>query len=108
MALSVATQELIWLRRLFTDVGVDMISPTQVIFEDNQGAIDLSKNPKHHNRTKHIDVSHHFVRERVASKEVEARYCPTEHNMADIMTKGLSRGLFEKFRDGLGVKKFIV
>ena len=104
VALSIATQEVIWLRRLFTDLGVDVGAPTCVtmIFEDNQGAIELSKNPKH-NRTKHIDVSYHFVRERVASKEVDVRYCPTEYNVADIMTKGLSKHVYEKFRNCLGV-----
>jgi transposase InsO family protein len=105
VALSMATQEAIWLRRLFTDLKVDVTEPTSVtmIFEDNQGAIDLSKNPKHHNRTKHIDVSFHFVRERVASKEVDVQYLATEHNVADVMTKGLPRVSFEKFRAGMGV-----
>ena len=74
-----------------------------MIFEDNQGAIDLSKNPKHQNRTKYIDVSFHFVRERVASKEVDVQYLATEHNVADVMTKGLPRVSFEKFRAGMGV-----
>jgi hypothetical protein len=102
VALSLATQEVVWLRRLLTDLGVDVSSPTMIL-EDNQGAIDLSKNPKHHNRTKHIDVSYHFTRERMAMKEVDVGYIPTGDNVADIMTKGLGRGLYEKFRKLLGV-----
>ncbi len=104
VALSIAAQEVIWLRRLFTDMGVVMNSATK-LYEDNQGAIDLSKNPKHHNRTKHIDVSYHFTRERIASKEIDVGYVPTTENLADIMTKALPRGGFEKFRDTLGVCK---
>ena len=104
VALSIATQEAIWLRRLFADIGVVMKSATK-LYEDNQGAIDLSKNPKHHNRTKHIDVSYHFTRERIASKEIDVGYVPTTENLADIMTKALSRGPYEKFRDALGVVK---
>ena len=102
MALSGATQEVIWLRRLFSGLGLDDKVPTK-IYEDNQGAIDISKNPKHHDRTKHIDVCHHFVRERVVSNEVSVLYCHTDEMTADIMTKGLGTVKFRKFRDGLGV-----
>ena len=69
MSLSLATQEAFWLRRLINDLGNRMISPT-LIYEDNQGATQLSRNPRFDNRTKHIDVSYHFVRERVTSKEI--------------------------------------
>ena len=69
MSLSLATQEAFWLRRLINDLGNRMISPS-LIYEDNQGAIQLSRNPRFDNRTKHIDVSYHFVRERVTSKEI--------------------------------------
>ena len=102
VALSMATQEVIWLRRLFASLGLSGDVPT-LIFEDNQGAIDISKNPKHHDRTKHIDVSHHFVRERVASNEIAIVYCPTDEMTADVMTKGLGAVKYRKFRDGLGV-----
>ena len=102
VALSMATQEAVWLRRLLNDVGVQVDTAT-TLYEDNQGAIDLSKNPKHHNRTKHIDVSFHFTRERMAAKEIDVCYIPTEHNLADVMTKGLAKVPYEKFREWLGV-----
>ena len=102
VALSMATQEAVWLRRLLSDVGLQVDTAT-TIYEDNQGAIDLSKNPKHHNRTKHIDVSFHFTRERMAAKEIDVSYIPTEHNLADVMTKGLGKVPYEKFREWLGV-----
>ena len=70
VALSAAAQESIWLRRLLKDVGYESKTPT-TIYEDNNGAIDLSKNPKFHNRTKHIDVAYHFARERVISNVCE-------------------------------------
>jgi len=62
IALSTSSQELIWLRRLRKDLGFAQSKPT-VLFEDNQSANELSKNPKFHSRTKHIDISYHFVRE---------------------------------------------
>ena len=103
VALSTATQEGIWLRRLLSGLKVDTRNAT-VIYEDNQGAIDLSKNPKHHDRTKHIDVCHHFVRERVASKEISVIYCPTNDMTADVMTKGLTTVKYQKFSEMLGVQ----
>ena len=104
VALSIAVQEVIWLRRLLSDLCVD-VSAATVMMEDNQGAIDLSKNPKHHGRTKHIDVSYHFTRERIATKEIKLKYVPSTENLADVMTKPLPRVPFEKFRDELGVSK---
>ena len=98
-----AAQEAIWLRRLLNDIGVGINNPT-AIFEDNQGAIDLSRNPKHHNRTKHIDVSFHFTRERIVSKEIDVGYVPSDDNLSDVMTKGLAKVPYQKFRDLLGVQ----
>jgi len=77
------------------------------IYEDNQGAIELAKNAKYHNRTKHIDICHHFVRERIVSNEISVSFCPTEDMVADIMTKGLTRVTFEKLRDLLGVDNVV-
>jgi hypothetical protein len=102
VSLSAAAQEVIWLRRLLDSLGIPSDSPTK-IYEDNQGAIEISRNPKRHDRTKHIDVCHHFVRERVASNEVSVVYCHTDEMTADIMTKGLGTIKFSKFRDAMGV-----
>ena len=102
VALSYATQEAVWLRQLLNDVGFGTNSPT-IIFEDNNGAIDLSRNAKYHSRTKHIDISHHFVRERVKSKEIDVVHCPSKDMVADVLTKGIPRVQFYKLRDLLGV-----
>lgn len=102
VALSCATQEAIWLRRLLKNIKYSINSAT-IINEDNQGAIELSKNPKHHNRTKHIDTSFHFIRERVTTKEIDITYCPSNEMIADIMTKALPKATFEKFRNMLGI-----
>ena len=104
MALSIACQESIWLRRLLSDIQVNQQSPS-TIYEDNIGVIELSKNHKFHNRTKHIDISYHFVREQVEQKAISVKYCPSENMIADIMTKGLSKIAFERLRDKLGVKE---
>jgi len=90
MAACAAVQEAVHLRLLMSDLGFEQREPT-VIYEDNQGCIALSDNPVHHRRTKHIDIRYHFIRERVTSKEIELKYVPTEHQLADLLTKGLAK-----------------
>lgn len=71
---------------------------------DNQGAINLAKNPIFHARTKHIELQHHYIRERVLEGEVTLNYIPTAEQPADILTKALPRWKFEKHRDFIGLK----
>ena len=73
VALSTATQEAIWLRRLLADVGKPLEEPI-VINEDNQGAIAMAKNPVGHARTKHIDIRYHFVCEGVQDGAIILKY----------------------------------
>ncbi len=67
VAASLASQEAVWLRALLGDISFVQVEPT-MIKEDNQGAIALSKNPKYHPRTKHIDIKCYFIRDKVAKK----------------------------------------
>ena len=105
VALSSAAQESVWLRQLISEFGRSLETPT-TIFEDNQSAIAMSKNPQFHGRAKHIDIKHHFVREQVSSGAVKLEYCPTEEMTADIFTKGLNREQFCKLRTKAGVVLF--
>ena len=97
-----AAQECVWLRNLFEDVGFKQGGAT-MLFEDNQGAIALSRNPKDHPRTKHIDVKYHYIRETIEKKCIDVSYCPTTDMVADVLTKGLPKHSFEKFRSLMGV-----
>lgn len=78
----------------------------QVILADNQGAIKLSKNPQHHNRTKHIDVRYHFIRKSCQDRLIELAYIPTTEMVADILTKALPRGKHEKHIKGMGLDQW--
>ena len=102
MAASNATKEAIWLRVLLEDLGFTQVGAT-TIHADNQGCIALSRNPVSHSRAKHIDIRHHFIRERVENKEVDLKFCPTKNMVADILTKALPRETFERFRGAIGV-----
>ena len=64
VALSIATQEIVWIRRLLSDLTATQGQAT-VLMEDNQGAICIAKNHVSHARTKHIDVRYHYVREAI-------------------------------------------
>ena len=103
VALSSATQEAIWLRRLLTDLGAVPNGPTMM--EDNQGAIAIARNPVAHARTKHINIRYHFVREAVQEGTVDLRYCPTNVMLADLLTKSLPRGRFENLRLAMGMDR---
>ena len=101
MAEAHATKEALWLRKLLGDLGFTV--PTVTILADNQSAIKLANNPVTSARSKHIDVLYHFVRERVARKEVEFEYVPTSEMVADILTKAVSEAKVAYCRDSMGV-----
>ena len=91
-----------WLRKLVTELGSPQTTPT-TIYEDNQSAIAMTKNPQFHGRSKHIDIKYHFIREQVNKGNIELTYCPTAEMVADMFTKGLSRELFCKLRTMAGI-----
>ena len=76
-----------------------------MIFEDNQAAISMAKNPQFHGRSKHIAIKYHFIRDHVSSGSVELKYCYTKEMVADMLTKGLYRDQFEKLRWMAGVRE---
>ena len=102
IALCFATQEAVWLRQLMKDLQMDCTTAT-TMYEDNQGAIAMSRNPVLHKRTKHNDIKYHFVREKTQDGTIELNYCPTNEMVADILTKPLSKGQFEYLRCKLGL-----
>ena len=101
MAAAHAIKEALWLRKLFADlrVPVDAID----LRSDNQAAIALLKNPIASNRSKHIDVLHHFARERVIRGEVSISYCSTQQQLADCLTKPVGEAKFLVCLSGWGM-----
>ena len=87
---------------MLSDIQIKQTDPS-IIFEDNKGAIKLCRSPKFHNRTKHIDISYHFVPEQVKHNTISVKYCPCDNMIADIMTKGLRKVALEQLRSKLGV-----
>ena len=89
-ALTNATCEAIWLRRILADLE-EAQSGSTCINCDNHSAIKLAHNPIYHARTKHVELQYHFVREKIESNEIELIFCNTKDNMADIFTKPLGK-----------------
>ena len=72
---------------------------------DNMSAIALSKNPVHHDRSKHIDTKYHFIHECIEDGKVEVDHIGTVNQLTDIFTKALGRVRFLELREALGVIK---
>jgi len=102
MAASHAAKEALWLRTLLQDFNLNIL--TVEIRADNQSALKLLKHPVNSARSKHIDVMHHFVRERVARGEIVFNYISTELQVADILTKALSLQKLTRHRFSMGIK----
>ncbi|GIL56067.1 hypothetical protein Vafri_11454 [Volvox africanus] len=96
-----AVREALWLRKLACDL--DLEEGAIEIYLDSQGALSLGKNAIISARSKHIDVHHHIVRERVVRGEVKLSYCSTERMVVDILTKALGEIKFVWCRDALGL-----
>jgi len=101
-AVTPAIKEVTWIYRTLKDLHSSISTPIE-LQEDNQGCIELSKNAESHQRTKHIDIQYHFIRDNVNNKFIKLIYCPTESMTADILTKPLPREQFFKLRKMLGL-----
>jgi hypothetical protein len=83
-------------------IGTESGAPKLLV--DNQSAIALSKNPVFHERSKHINMRYHYIRECVDEGRIIIDYTATEEQLADILTKALRRVRFLELRDRIGVK----
>ncbi|GJS03587.1 hypothetical protein Tco_0320095 [Tanacetum coccineum] len=99
-----ASQQALWMKQALVDYGVRLDDIP--IMYDNKGAIDLSKNPVQQ-RTKHIEIRHHFLRDNVQKGNISIEKVSSEDNIANILTKPLKREPFNYLRLGLGMMKQI-
>ncbi|XP_070011151.1 uncharacterized mitochondrial protein AtMg00810-like [Nicotiana sylvestris] len=95
--------QLLWIKQQLDDFRV--LTNCVALLCDNTSALNMTKNPVQHKRTKHIDVRHHFLRDNVEKGLICMKFCSTEDQIADIFTKTLSREQFERNRVKLGLLK---
>ena len=100
VAAAACCSQVLWIKQQLRDYGMkfDCIS----IYCDNTSAISISKDPVHHSRVKHIHVRHHFLKDYVEKGLIKLDFCETENQIADILTKPLTREKHERMRMELG------
>lgn len=93
-ALAQGICEILWIRRLLEELKISQSSPMK-LYCDNKAAISISHNPVLHDRTKHVEVDKHFIKEKIEDGSVCMTYIPTEQQVADVFTKGLFKKQFD-------------
>lgn len=103
VALSNASKQAVWMKRLINDLQViDRIDMLPML-GDNTSSIKMTKNDEFHGRTKHIDIQHHFIREPMEKNEISIDYINTKDMLADDFTKALGRPEFHNHRRRIGM-----
>nr|GEZ16086.1 ribonuclease H-like domain-containing protein [Tanacetum cinerariifolium] len=95
--------ETAWLHNLLRELH-SPVSTATLVYCDNVSDVYLSANPIQHQRTKHIEIDIHFVRDMVQSGHIRVLHVPSRYQYADIFIKGLPTALFEDFRSSLSVR----
>ena len=101
-SMAAATCELKWLKGLLSSLGVEHTDPMQ-LYCDSQSALHIANNPVLHERTKHIEVDCHFVRDEIVKGSIQPLYVHTSKQLADILTKALGKRQFDSLLSKLGV-----
>jgi hypothetical protein len=102
-AVANGVMEVCWLRQLLQEFHAPLTKST-LVYCDNVSAIYLSTNSIQHQRTKHVEIDLHFVRERVAIGDVHVLHVPTTSQFVDIFTNGLPTLVFLGFRSSLNIR----
>ncbi|KAM1171421.1 hypothetical protein ACFX2G_022146 [Malus domestica] len=101
-SLALTAAELTWICKIFKDITFPL-SHTPTLWCDNVSAISLASNPVFHARTKHVEIDYHYIRELVLAGLVKVLYVSTDHQIADIHTKPLSKARFHFLQSKLSL-----
>jgi hypothetical protein len=102
MAASMASCQAVWLGRLIGEI-FDREAEVPTLLVDNKATIQLCKNPVFHDRSKHIELKYHFIREQLEKGHITVDYIDTCDQLADIFTKSLGRVKFQELHARIGV-----
>lgn len=95
--------ELLWLKSLLKELGFDNKEPMK-LYCDNKAAINIAHNPVQHDRTKHVEVDRHFIKEKLDAGVICTPFVKTGNQLADILTKGVPNGVLHSFLTKLGIR----
>lgn len=87
--------EVLWIRKLVQEIGFQVSGPT-CLKCDNKASISISENPVQHDRTKHMEVDRHFIREKLDEGIIALPHVRSEDQLADILTKTVNGRIFEE------------
>lgn len=102
-AMAYLTKELIWLKRILQPLGVNH-NQSMRMYCDSKAALHIGNNPVFHERTKHIELDCHFIRDEILAGTIATSHVSTKAQLADVFTKSLGRHEFEGFRHKLGIR----
>ena len=103
VAVAINCTNIVWIKHILKGMNEELTEPV-ILYCDNTSAINISKNPVMHAKTKHIAIKYHYVRELVEDKQVKMEYINSKEQIANIFTKPLPKDAFEYLRGKLGVK----
>ena len=103
VSIASALKEILFILSFLNELKIKISKPK--LFCDNQTAVEISVNPKEHQRAKHIDIKFHFIRNVIANGIVELCYVNYSENPADIFTKPLAASSFFKHSKSLGMRE---
>ena len=101
-AMANATSEVTWILALLKDFGISHNRPAY-LYCDNTAAIHISENPVYHERTKHVEIDCHFIREKIQQGSLKLIHVSSHNNLADIFTKALFPTPFTTIVSKMGV-----
>ena len=96
IAINIAAKEAIYIKSLLLELGYYKQNKLP-LYTDNNGALLLAKNPVFHERTKHIAVKYHYIRDLINRGIIDLIYIPTKDQKADGFTKALDKNKFQEF-----------
>lgn len=102
ISLALASCQALWIRWILEELKHHQGKGT-TLFCDNSSAISLTKNPVFHGKSKHIRIKYHFIRDLVKDGDIVVKFCKTQDQLADIFTKALKCGIFNKLKKKLGM-----
>lgn len=90
-SLASVTAEVIWIRKIVTAILGAQATGASSIYCDNKSTLAMAMNPVFHDRTKHVEIDHHFIREKLQSSQIELRFVGSAEQLADCFTKALDK-----------------
>eukprot|EP00253_Pinus_taeda_P016828 PITA_16828 len=100
------TIQALWLQHFLNELGIQFRQPI-IIWCDNQSTLKFCRDPVQRQRTKHIEIHMHYIRDLVHDRVIDLQFCPSAEQIADIFTKTFTGQKFRSLRDRLGVKDIV-